>query len=337
MVVLDSVHIPIVDFESFIEGDLAAQLLVSERIYQACHEMGFVYLKNVGISQRLIEQMFAQSNRLFSLPDAAKAELSRARQITPDLTMGYIALEQEAANPKRPGDLKEAFDVFKSGCFLEAAFETRAAVPASWQERLQSTAFSPTAAEFFTVCSKAASEIFRSFAMGLQLPVSFFEERHQRNMNLRLLHYPPIHHQPRPGQLRAGDHADFGSLTLLFQDKNGGLEIRTADGRWIMAPPMPDAVLINVGDLMQRWTNNQLRSTRHRVTLPQNGKVNQPRYSVAFFCDPDLDAMVECLDNCRDRDRPALYSPVLAGDYLAHRLRDVIRSRPQAKTAVVEQ
>ncbi|MGF1537895.1 MAG: isopenicillin N synthase family dioxygenase [Elainellaceae cyanobacterium] len=328
MMMLNSVRIPVVDFEAFINGDLSDQMTVSKQIYQACHEIGFVYLTNAGISQTLVDQMFAQSNRLFKLPYPFKTELSRARQITPDLTMGYVRLEQESADPGTPGDLKETFDVFKSGCFLEAAFDARTAVSEAMKAELEAEAFCSAASHFFATCSRTASYIFRSFAMGLSLPVTFFEERHQRNMNLRLLHYPPIHQEPEPHQVRCGEHADFGSLTLLFQDATGGLEVCTAEGQWIAAPPMPNAVLVNVGDLMQRWTNRQLRSTRHRVAIPQNDKKDRSRYSIAFFCDPDLDVMVNCLDSCHDGDRPPVYPPVLAGDYLAHRLREVIYPLP---------
>jgi isopenicillin N synthase-like dioxygenase len=136
---------------------------------------------------------------------------------------------------------------------------------------------------------------------------------------LRLLHYASLQIPPKPGQVRVGEHSDYGSITLLFQDDAGGLEVKTASGNWIAAPAIPDTVVVNTGDLMQRWTNDMFCSTKHRVIIPSDSRLNQSRYSVAFFCHPNDDTEIACLESCRKEQSP-IYPPILAGEYLLSRL-----------------
>ncbi len=154
----------------------------------------------------------------------------------------------------------------------------------------------------------------------MELPEDFFTTRHnQQNHTLRLLHYPPLQTSPKPGQVRAGEHSDYGSLTLLFQDGVGGLEVQTTSGEWIAAPWIPGTVVVNTGDLMQRWTNHIFCSTKHRVMIPNDERVKQSRYSVAFFCHPNDDTEIACLESCQKQQSP-IYPPILAGEYLVSRL-----------------
>ncbi|MEI1373380.1 MAG: 2OG-Fe(II) oxygenase family protein [Nostoc sp.] len=124
---------------------------------------------------------------------------------------------------------------------------------------------------------------------------------------------------PKPGQVRAGEHSDYGSITLLFQDDVGGLEVQTASGEWIAAPTIPDTVIVNTGDLIQRWTNHVFCSTKHRVMIPSDNRVNQSRYSVAFFCHPNDHTEIACLESCQKEQSP-IYPPILAREYLLSRL-----------------
>lgn len=134
------------------------------------------------------------------------------------------------------------------------------------------------------------------------------------------MHYPPLSVASKPGQIRAGSHSGYGSLTLLFQDDVGGLEVLSAQGKWLAAPAIPGAVLINIGDSLQRWSNDVFRSTQHRVALPQADKVDKSRYSIAFFCQPDAHANITCLPTCHSEDKPPKYSPIISGAYLTSRL-----------------
>ena len=176
--------------------------------------------------------------------------------------------------------------------------------------------------DFFEECTAGAQRVFRAFAIALSMPPSYIAGYHQNHgYTLRLLHYPPLKAGPKPGQVRAGAHSDYGSLTLLFQDNVGGLEVLSAEGKWIAAPAIPGAVLVNTGDLLQRWSNDVFRSTRHRVALPQGEDAGRDRYSIAFFCQPDADANIVCLPTCQSEGNPPKYPPVTSGDHLMSRLK----------------
>jgi isopenicillin N synthase-like dioxygenase len=158
----------------------------------------------------------------------------------------------------------------------------------------------------------------RVMAAGLNLPGEFFTGRHQgQNVTLRFLHYPAGLPATSTTQLGAGAHTDYGSITLLYQDDVGGLEVRGADGQWHPAPAVPGALLVNTGDLMQRWTNDRFRSTVHRVR-PIKGLVD--RYSIAFFVDPDTDVRVECIESCNSEQRPPRYPTVTAGEHIQSKI-----------------
>ena len=138
---------------------------------------------------------------------------------------------------------------------------------------------------------------------------------------MRLLHYPPLPegYTPQDGENRAGAHTDYGSITLLFQDDAGGLEVRTRAGEWLAATPIPGTVVVNTGDLMHRWTNHVFCSTPHRVNVPPQAQ-HRDRFSIAFFCHPNKDAEIACIDTCASADNPARYAPISAGDHLLQRL-----------------
>ncbi len=181
--------------------------------------------------------------------------------------------------------------------------------------------FRQTVLEFYQACAEVADTICQAFALALHLPESFFSDRHnQQHHTLRLLHYPPLKQVPKPGQVRAGEHSDYGSFTLLFQDEVGGLEVCTAEGEWIGAPYIRDTIIVNTGDLMQRWTNHVFCSTKHRVIIPTGDEVKYSRYSVAFFCHPNNDTEIACLESCQEPHRHPLYPSITAGDYLLSRL-----------------
>ncbi|HEY9906414.1 MAG TPA: 2-oxoglutarate and iron-dependent oxygenase domain-containing protein [Thermosynechococcaceae cyanobacterium] len=291
--------VPLIDFAPFVEGDRAARQQVAAEIYAACQEVGFMYLRNSGISEDLVDRLFAEAKQFFALPAEVKEQGARS-----DATnCGYIGFRRERLNPANPWDLKEAFNVGK-----ESVWATQ-------------TAFQQVMLEFYELGRTVVSpQVLRAFAIALQLPEDFFAFKHGQNHFLRLLHYPPLTAAPEAGQLRAGEHTDYGSITLLLQDAIGGLEVRTRTGEWIAAPPIPGTIVVNVGDAMQRWTNDRLCSTPHRVRIPTGEDAGRSRYSVALFCDPNPDVELACLESCHSPDCPARYAPILAGDYLASRL-----------------
>jgi isopenicillin N synthase-like dioxygenase len=311
------VEIPIIDFVPFIKGDAGSQRSIAQQVYQACHEIGFMYLRNYGISPTLIDKLFIQSKQFFDLALEVKNQLAWSDEFS---DQGYVGVEREHLDPDKPGDLKEAFNVRKEVDFDERSTEDRSPLILNRWPPGQDD-FRETVLEFYQACVQAADTICQAFAIALHLPKSFFSERHtDQNHTLRLLHYPPLEQLPKPGQVRAGEHSDYGSFALLFQDEVAGLEVCTAQGQWIAAPCIPDTILVNTGDLMQRWTNHIFCSTKHRVMIPSDEQVKRSRYSVAFFCDPNYNTEIACLESCKEPNRPPLYPPITAGDYLLSRI-----------------
>ncbi|MBD1995835.1 isopenicillin N synthase family oxygenase [Leptolyngbya sp. FACHB-541] len=316
MLVDACVEIPVIDFSPFVTDDLEGKQRVAQEIYRACHQVGFLYLTHHGIPQEAIAHVFDQSRRFFASPDEEKQAIAWSNEMS---NRGYVGVERERLDETKPGDLKEAFNVGKEVSVEDVGTENPALVLNQWPAGQDD--FRQAVTEFFEVCTEAADRIFRAFAIALQMPESFISDKHQaHNYTLRLLHYPPLATSPKPGQIRAGAHSDYGTLTLLFQDNVGGLEVQTTTGEWISAPSIPDAVLINTGDLTQRWSNDVFRSTKHRVALPQGENVGRDRYSIAFFCQPDADAEIVCLPSCQSPENPPRYPPVTSGEYLLSRL-----------------
>lgn len=307
-------NIPIIDFTPFLEDEPAGKQSVAQEIYQACHQVGFMYLINHGVPQPKIDQAFEQSEQFFGLPLAQKQEIAWSAATS---NRGYIGIERERLDEAQPGDLKEAFNVGRE--ILANGQSTVTLAANQWP--VGQHEFKTTISDFFEVCTTAANRVFRAFAMALKMPETFIADKHQScSYTLRLLHYPPPTVVSKPGQMRAGAHSDYGTLTLLFQDNVGGLEVQLADQTWIAAPSIPNAILINTGDLTQRWSNDVFRSTKHRVVLPKGEKLGCDRYSIAFFCQPDPDTEISCFPTCQSENNPPRYAPIKAGDYLLSRL-----------------
>lgn len=309
------INIPVIDFYLFNNGNSTTKQNLVKQIYQACHEIGFMYLQNHGISQNLIEQVFTHSKNFFNLPLEVKQQLAWSDEHS---NQGYVGMERERLDPNKPGDLKEAFNVGKEDTQTQRCGD--AENKNVYISLPNYAAKNSDILSFYQACTELANKVLQAFALALQLPADFFANNHNKqNHTLRSLHYPPIQQPPQPGQVRAGEHSDYGSITLLFQDQVGGLEVQTASGEWIAAPAIPGTVVVNTGDLMQRWTNHVFCSTKHRVMIPNDDRVKQSRYSIAFFCHPNDDTEVACLESCC-REYPPIYPPILAGEYLLSRL-----------------
>lgn len=291
----DRPKIPIIDFRPFVESDILSQLTIAQQMYQAFQQYGFIYLKNYGLPPEQVCQIFGQMQQFFDLPGEVKSQVMRSVETN----CGYVPIAGERLNPSRPGDLKEAFNVGMRSVWLPGQDEFRQRISAFYQDT-----------------KYLAFLILKALALALQLPESFFIEKHGQNLFLRLLHYPPLPNSIAQEQIRAGEHTDYGSITLLFQDPIGGLEICTPENGWIPAPHIPETIVVNIGDAMQRWTNDELRSTPHRVVNPEGKLSYRSRYSVALFCDPNPQVEISCLEACCSGDRPPRYSPIRYATYL---------------------
>ena len=303
--------LPIIDLSAARAG--AATLApVAAEIGAACRDVGFFYVVNHGVGSELIAEAFARSRAFFALPAADKRKLAIE---TVGGNRGYSGLLHEALDPARGPDMKEAFNI---GLDLAPDDpELRAGKPFrslnAWPNLPE---FRDTLLAYYDACAALGARLHRAFALNLGLEADFFADKFDRPMaTLRLLHYPapPSGADPRTG---AGAHTDYGNLTLLATDDVGGLEVRTRAGQWIEAPVVAGAFIVNIGDCLMRWTNDAYVSTPHRVV----NRSAKERYSIAFFYDPNPDAMVETIPSCvRRGDRPG-YPPILAADYLNMRL-----------------
>jgi isopenicillin N synthase-like dioxygenase len=304
--------LPIIDLESSGEGDGALLTRVAAEVGAACRDVGFFYVVNHGVAPELIAKAFAQSRDFFALPVADKRKLAIE---TIGGNRGYSGLLHEALDPTRGPDMKEAFNV---GLDLAADdSELLAGKPFRSLNAWPGVSdFRETLLSYYDACAALGARLHRAFAQDLGLRADFFDDKFNRPMaTLRLLHYPA---PPRaaPAPTGAGAHTDYGNLTLLATDDVGGLEVRTRAGQWIEAPVVPGAFVVNIGDCLMRWTNDVYVSTPHRVV----NRSARERYSIAFFYDPNPDAIVETIPSCVGEGEVVRYPPILAADYLAMRL-----------------
>ena len=302
--------LPVIDLSPLDEGE-AGLAQVAAEIGSACRDVGFFYAVNHGVPPALMDKAFAASRGFFALPLADK------QRIAIDVVggnRGYSALLREALDPTQGPDLKEAFNVGLE--LLPDDPELLAGKPFralnAWPAM---PGFRETMLTYFDACAKLAGRIHHAFARDLGLRPDFFNDKFDRPMaTLRLLRYPA----PQEGlgmEIGAGAHTDYGNLTLLATDDAGGLQVRRRDGRWIDAPPLAGAYVVNIGDCLMRWTNDVYVSTPHRVI----NRRQRERYSIAFFFDPNPDALVAAIDSCVG-EGSSKYAPIYAAEYLKRRL-----------------
>jgi isopenicillin N synthase-like dioxygenase len=304
--------LPILDLSSWREGDRASLTRIAAEAGAACRDVGFFYVVNHAVDEGLIAATFDQSRRFFALPLAERQALAIE---TIGGNRGYSGMLHEALDPGRGPDMKEAFNVG-----LEIAPDDPDLLSGQPFRSLNAWPSLPNFREallaYYDVCAALGARLHRAFACDLGLEPDFFDDKFDRPMaTLRLLHYPapPVGSEPRTG---AGVHTDYGNLTLLATDDVGGLEVCARDGEWIEAPVVPGAFIVNIGDCLMRWTNDIYVSTPHRVV----NRSARERYSIAFFYDPNPDAIVETIPSCVRQGERVRYPPILAADHLKRRL-----------------
>ena len=282
--------LPIIDLGSSGAGDETSLTRIVAEVGAVCRGAGFFYVINHDVDQGLIGEAFAQSRRFFALSVAGKRKL--AIEMVGG-NRGYSGLLHEALDPARGPDMKEAFNVG-----LELAADDPELLAGAPFRSLNAwpgvPGFRDTLLSYYDACAGLGARLHRAFASDLGLSRDFFDDKFDRPMaTLRLLHYPapPRGSDPQTG---AGAHTDYGNLTLLATDDVGGLEVRTRAGQWIEAPVIPGAFIVNIGDCLMRWTNDVYVSTPHRVV----NRSARERYSIAFFYDPNPDALVETIPSC---------------------------------------
>ncbi len=306
-------QIPIIDISRLVARDGAGEREVARQIGEACRGIGFFYITGHGIAPATRAHVFAVAADFFGAP----AHLKDATAFTgADGNRGYIRLAGEALDPGKPPDMKEAFNI---GLDLAADDpELIARKPFRAPNVWPATAdFRAVTLDYFARMWQLGVLLHRAFAHDLGLDPDFFADKFRKPMaTLRLLHYPPTDAPPADGQLGAGEHTDYGNVTLLATDAAGGLMVRERGGRWLDAPVVADAFVCNIGDCLMRWTNDTYVSTPHKVVSPPG----RDRYSIAFFLDPDPEALVRCLPTCTGPGQPPKYPAITAGAFLRSRL-----------------
>lgn len=302
--------IPVIDISPLLQGGAAGLAQVAAEVGEACRGIGFFCISSHGLDPALRQEVFRQSAQFFALPEAVKRQTLFSATTG---NRGYVPMKGEALDPRRPADLKEAFNI---GLELAAddpdiAAGARFRALNLWPEL---SGFRPAMLNYFNTVWSIGRQLHRAFAHDLGVAEDYFEDKLDRPLAvLRLLHYPPRPAQVEAGQLGAGAHTDYGCITLLATDDAGGLEVQARDGGWVKAPCLEGTLICNIGDCLMRWTNDIYSSTPHRVVNPPD----RERYSVAFFLDPNPDAIVRCLPSIT---APARYAPITGADYLQSRL-----------------
>jgi isopenicillin N synthase-like dioxygenase len=306
-------QIPVIDIAPLLGGNAGGERAVVQHVGEACRGIGFFYITGHGVTSACLEGVFNKTAEFFGSPTSFKA---RCAFVGAGGNRGYIKLGGEALDPTQPPDVKEAFNIglelAPDDPDLLAKKPFRAAN--LWPDV---PGFRTTMLAYFAQMWELGRVLHRAFALDLGVDRSYFDDKFRKPMaTLRLLHYPPVDRPLDEGQLGAGEHTDYGNVTLLATDASGGLMVRDRSGRWLDAPVIPNAYICNIGDCLMRWTNDIYVSTPHKVVTPPG----KDRYSIAFFLDPDPDAVVACLPTCATESRPAKYAPVSGADFLRSRL-----------------
>lgn len=309
-------QVPLIDVEPFLRGDATQRQQVAAQIRSACEEIGFFTITGHGVPEPVYDVLRRNAMSFFSLPEAQRAQVA---QPASKISRGYSAHATRALayslGDETPPDLQQSFAMGPVDEAPAGAQGTPAAAaffhPNYWPE--EPAALQDAFENYYRHMSTLATEVLRMFAMGLGLDAHAFDDKADRHTStMRAILYPAQSRTPEPGQLRAGAHTDYGTLTILRgDDVPGGLQVRLRNGDWVDVHPAPGSFVCNIGDLMMRWTNDRWLSNLHRVVNPPAEHAGTQRLSIAFFHNPNFDAEIRCIDP----DGVAKYPPVVFGDY----------------------
>jgi isopenicillin N synthase-like dioxygenase len=317
--------IPLIDLDSFRTGGAAGKAPVVAAVRQACEEIGFFLITGHGVPEELVDRNYTLAKEFFDLPLQKKNEVKKPG---PKVSRGYSLLGGQnlaiTVGNDAPSDLHETFtvgrpDVDGSTYYTQGSGLTHFA-PNLWPA--EPVGFSEAVVEYYEAMTGLTATLMRIFALALDLEETYFDQlTHRGFSNLQFNNYPEQEHPPLPGQLRAAEHTDYGSVTILkVEDAPGGLQVKDRTGDWHDVGFVRDAFVVNLGDAMARWTNDRWKSTLHRVVNPPQDQVlGSRRLSIPFFGQPNYDAVIECIPSCASADDPARYEPITAGAHWLHK------------------
>ena len=314
-------EIPIIDASALQGGNAAEVAAVGTALRQAAQGPGFFYVRNHGVPRSLIDAVFAASRDFFSLPPEQKQRVK-----INDLHRGFIAVGGAKMYDKARVDLKESYlwglELPPDDPDVRAG--TPLMGPNNWPDF--SPAFRKTLYDYYEAVGDCGRRLLGGLAVSLDVPRDFFEPRFAKPLARgSLIYYPPQPPHMGEEQFGVAPHTDYGGITLLYQDDTGGLQVRGRAGEWLTAHPIPDTFVINIGDLMARWTNDRWVSTLHRVVNPDTAAGrSKRRQSLAFFHQPNWFAEIVCLETCLAPGELPRYSPVLSGPYLMSKFKSTV-------------
>lgn len=308
--------IPIVDLSVYRSGNEEEKKAFVKQLGDAFHYVGFVGVTNHGIPKKLIDDFYNAAEKFFSLPEETKLNYQIEGMAG---QRGYTAFGREHAKQSEVPDLKEFYQIGQE-------------VPAGHPEKDQypdnvpvgeCPEFLDLGKQLYREFEKAGGYLLRAIAEHLDLPVGYFDEKIMHGSSiLRAIHYPPILREPKSA-IRAEQHEDINLITLLVGASAGGLQLLNMENEWLDIVPEEDEIVVNVGDMLQRLTNNYLKSTTHRVVNPPRESWHIPRLSIPFFLHPVSGMDLTCLPHLVDEEHPLAYEPITAGEYLDERLREI--------------
>lgn len=309
-------NIPVVDLADFTSGNEEKKKDFVQRLGHAYEEVGFVAVKNHGVPDDLIMDLYKYVQEFFSLP----AEKKRSYE-NPELAgqRGYTSFGKEHAKGSEAPDLKE---FFQYGQIVPADHPLKSEYPDNVRVD-EIPGFNETFFKAYRAFEASGKALLQAIALYLGLNENYFDEYvEEGNSIVRAIHYPPITVEPKSA-IRAEQHEDINLITLLVGASAGGLEILTKQNEWIGVTSLPEQIVVNVGDMLQRFTNNKLKSTTHRVVNPPRELWHTSRFSIPFFLHPKSSMSLAALESCIDKDHPKAYADITAGEYLDERLREI--------------
>lgn len=313
--------IPVVDIASFRRGSEQERVAIEREVSRACQGIGFLVVGNHGVAPDLLADIRTVSQEFFDLPTETKMRV----RSTPGSSLGYVPGKSESLSATMgltaPPDLKEMFDIARPDHPVDEYYDGEMGRyffrPFTWPE--EPSEFQAVWTAYYDAMENLAATIMELFAGALDLDRDFFKDKMDRSVNyLRAINYPEQSVAPQPGQLRAGEHTDYGTLTILStDDAPGGLEVRRLDGSWAAVPHIPGTFVINIGDMMSMWTSDRWVSTVHRVVNPdENSGASARRLSIAFFQNPNYDAIIEPIGESTPESVQPSSGAQLAGEWL---------------------
>ncbi len=311
-----ALNIPLLDLDEFKNGSSSEKAAFVEKLGRAYEEIGFVAIKNHGLTDQMVDTIYDETKNFFALSHEVKSryeikELAGQR--------GYTSFGVEHSKGSNVGDLKEFWHFGQE-------VEDEDPIKNEYTSNIfvsELPNFNVSGIKVYKALENTGKYMLRAIALYLGLDETYFDQKIKNgNSILRPIHYGPILHNPQ-NAVRAGEHEDINLITLLMGASSEGLEILNKKGEWVAVTALPEHIVVNVGDMLERLTNDKLKSTTHRVVNPPKEKWHMPRYSIPFFLHPRSEVSLACLPNCVNDTHPKKYEDITAGEFLRERLEEI--------------